>query len=75
MRSLIIFLIMLPLTAHDMWIEPASFLPQPGQLVSVRLRVGQDLLGDPLPRSSSLINQFVVLDADVTFQKLSVKRI
>ncbi len=28
------------------------------------MRVGQDLLGDPLPRSSDLINQFVVADAE-----------
>ena len=30
---------------------------------SVRLRVGQDLLGDPLPLDPSLVNQFVVQDA------------
>jgi len=40
-----------PLSAHDMWIEPATFAPQAGQIVAVRLRVGQDLMGDPLPRS------------------------
>src|SRR6202035_3985574 len=33
-----------PLVAHDMWIEPATFSPELGQIVSVRLRVGQDLL-------------------------------
>jgi hypothetical protein len=47
-----------------MWIEPATFLPESGQIVSVRLRVGQDLLGDPLPRSSELINQFIVVDPE-----------
>ena len=52
-----------PLFAHDMWIEPATFSPEPGQIVGVRLRVGQDLLGDPLPRNPSLIHQFVVEDA------------
>lgn len=50
------------LFAHDMWIEPTTFSPEPGQLVGVRLRVGQDLLGDPLPRTPSLINQFVFED-------------
>lgn len=49
--------------AHDMWIEPASFSPAPGQVVGLKLRVGQDLLGDPIPRDPSLINQFVVEDA------------
>lgn len=52
------------LLAHDMWIEPATFSPQAGQIVSLRLRVGQDLLGDPLPRSSGLIHDFVVEDPE-----------
>lgn len=51
-----------PLVAHDMWIEPTTFSPEVGQIVSVRLRVGQDLLGDPLPLDPSLVNQFVVKD-------------
>ena len=51
------------LFAHDMWIEPTTFSPQPGEIVGVRLRVGQDLLGDPLPRDPALVNQFVVEDA------------
>src|SRR5678815_2902158 len=34
--------------AHDMWIEPTAFLPATGQIVGVKLRVGQDLAGDPL---------------------------
>jgi uncharacterized GH25 family protein len=53
-----------PLAAHDMWIEPTTFFPQPGQIVSLRLRVGQDLLGDPLLLDPSLVNQFVVKDGD-----------
>jgi len=53
-----------PLAAHDMWIEPATFFPQSGQIVSLRLRVGQDLLGDPLLLDPSLVNQFVVSDGD-----------
>lgn len=52
-----------PALAHDMWIEPAAFQAQPGRPVSLRLRVGQDLLGDPLPRDPSLIRQFIVEDA------------
>ncbi len=48
---------------HDMWIEPATFFPTAGQIVSLKLRVGQDLLGDPLPRNPALINQFIVEDA------------
>ena len=51
------------LSAHDMWIDPTTFVPESGQIVGVRLRVGQDLLGDPLPRDPALINQFVFEDA------------
>ena len=49
-----------PLFAHDLWIEPTSFSPAPGQLVGVRLRVGMNLAGDPVPRVPGLVNQFVV---------------
>jgi uncharacterized GH25 family protein len=51
-----------PLSAHDMWIEPTTFAPQSGEIVGVRLRVGQDLIGDLLPRDSGLISQFIVED-------------
>jgi hypothetical protein len=53
-----------PLLAHDMWIVPTTFSPASGEIVGVRLRVGQDLLGDPLPRDPALVNQFVVEDAE-----------
>ena len=53
-----------PLPAHDMWIEPTTFSPATGQIVGVKLRVGQDLLGDPIPRDATLINEFVVDDGD-----------
>jgi len=56
-------LIVAALFAHDMWIEPTTFSPEPGQTVGVKLRVGQDLIGDPIPRNPALINQFVVVDA------------
>jgi uncharacterized GH25 family protein len=58
-----ILLCRVPLVAHDMWIEPTTFSPELGQIVSLRLRVGQDLVGDPLPLDPSLVNQFVVRDA------------
>jgi uncharacterized GH25 family protein len=52
------------LVAHDMWIEPMTFSPEAGDIVGLRLRVGQDFLGDPLPRDPALINQFVVEDRE-----------
>ena len=52
------------LSAHDMWIEPTTFSPGPGEIVGIKLRVGVDLLGDPIPRDPALIRQFVVEDAE-----------
>ncbi|MEI9811702.1 MAG: hypothetical protein WDO18_03090 [Acidobacteriota bacterium] len=44
--------------AHDMWIEPATFRPQAGEIVAIRLRVGQEMLGDPIPYSAQLAKRF-----------------
>jgi uncharacterized GH25 family protein len=52
----------MPLLAHDMWIEPTTFFPEAGQIVGLKLRVGQDLLGDPLVPDAALVNQFVADD-------------
>jgi len=53
-----------PLFAHDMWIVPTTFSPEPGEIVGARLRVGQDLLGDPVPRDPALVKEFFVVDAE-----------
>jgi uncharacterized GH25 family protein len=45
-----------------MWIEPTTFAPESGEIVGLKLRVGQNLLGDPLARDSQLIKQFIVDD-------------
>lgn len=49
------------LSAHDLWIEPGTFTPAPGQRVAVRLRVGQGFRGDPVPRDPKLLERFVAL--------------
>jgi len=57
------------LRAHDFWIEPGSFRPAPGEEVGVRLRVGEQLQGDPLPRLSQQIVRFDAVEeqtADAT---------
>jgi len=46
--------------AHDFWIEPSTFHPAPGAMVSVGLRVGQNFIGDPVPRLSAFIATFSV---------------
>jgi len=52
-----------PLAAHDFWIEPTGFRADLGRVVGVKLRVGDDFHGDPVPRNDELIDQFVVVDA------------
>ena len=53
-----------PLVAHDLWIDPTTFFPEAGTMVGLRLRVGENLVGDPLPRDPALINQFVFEDGN-----------
>jgi len=59
----VLFLCGAPLFAHDFWLEPSTFSPRLGQIVGVRLRVGQDLLGDPVARDPALVNRFIFEDA------------
>jgi uncharacterized GH25 family protein len=56
-----VFLAAAVLRAHDFWIEPSTFHPEPGSTVSVGLRVGQDFVGDAVPRVSSAIERFVII--------------
>jgi uncharacterized GH25 family protein len=53
-----------PLGAHDMWIEPTGYHSRVGEIVGLKLRVGQDFLGDPLPRDPALIDQFISVDTN-----------
>lgn len=64
MKSLLLLSLLTPLFGHDMWIEPVSFAPRAGDIVGVKLRVGQDLLGDPLQRDPALIKEFIVEDSE-----------
>ncbi|MFO0981048.1 MAG: DUF4198 domain-containing protein [Planctomycetota bacterium] len=58
------FLIAGPALAHDFWIEPKTFRPPIGAPFSVRLRVGQDFAGDPVPRQESKTERFVAVGGD-----------
>lgn len=49
-----------PAAAHDFWIAPSAFHPRLGSLVGLRLLVGQDMIGDPVPREPSSVERFVV---------------
>ncbi len=54
---------MRPASAHDFWIEPSTFRPAVGQTMTAALRVGQDFVGDAVPRSAQLLDSFIVRDA------------
>lgn len=49
--------------AHDFWIEPSSFTPAAGETVAVRLRVGEHLEGEPVPRRAGRIERFFARSA------------
>lgn len=51
-----------PASAHDFWLEPTTFAPAAAQVVGIRARVGQGLIGDAVPRDPALIEAFVVED-------------
>jgi len=48
--------------AHDFWIEPSTFRPAVGAMISTSLRVGQEWIGDPVARDTSVIEKFFVRD-------------
>ena len=60
---LILLLVATPAVAHDLWMEPTTFRPDAGAIVGVRLRVGDHLRGEPIPRDPVLISQFIVVDS------------
>jgi uncharacterized GH25 family protein len=49
--------------AHDFWIVPSTFHPAPGGPLAVRLRVGERLRGDPVPRDPTKIERFALVGA------------
>jgi uncharacterized GH25 family protein len=50
--------------AHDFWIEPSTYRPQPLQRLAVRHRVGNHFLGDLVPRDETLLVRFVAVASD-----------
>lgn len=54
----LIALVATPLFAHDFWIQPSTFHPKANETVTLQLRVGQNFLGDPLPRMPELLVDF-----------------
>jgi uncharacterized GH25 family protein len=59
-RTLLLALLALPVSAHDFWIEPSSYRPAAGTVLTASLRVGERFTGDAVPRRAARIEQFVV---------------
>jgi hypothetical protein len=62
-RLLLIVLFAATARAHDFWIEPSTFRPEPGKSFTAALRVGEHFAGDPVPRRNARIESFVVRGA------------
>jgi hypothetical protein len=62
MKRLIALALLLatPAAAHDFWIEPSTFHPPVDTRITVALRVGMHLLGDPVPRVPELVERFLI---------------
>lgn len=59
--TLLCLLLLSPLVAaHDFWIEPEQFRPKAGARVPIRLFVGQDFKGEPVPYIPEIIERYVV---------------
>jgi len=56
--SLLLVLAATTARAHEFWIEPSRYEPAPGELVRLRLLVGQDLEGEGVPRNDVWIERF-----------------
>ncbi|MGH8286329.1 MAG: DUF4198 domain-containing protein, partial [Steroidobacteraceae bacterium] len=61
--AILVALISPAVSAHDFWIEPATFHPQLGELVSISLREGDGFDGRPVPRDATRIAQFIARGA------------
>ncbi len=55
-----------PAAAHDFWIVPSSFHPAPTAPLAIRLRVGEGLHGDPVPREPARIERFAIVGPGAT---------
>ena len=52
--------------AHDFWIEPSSFRPHLGEIVSIHLHVGEYFVAERVPRMAGRIDRFVLANRNGT---------
>lgn len=53
-----------PAPAHDFWIEPSHFTPGAGAAVAIDLKVGEEFIGDSVPRRAGATDLFILQLAD-----------
>lgn len=58
---LLLLLAAVPASAHDFWVEPSTFHPEPGAKVALFLRSGENDVAEPVPRREARIDRFEVL--------------
>ena len=56
-------LVVSPVHGHDLWIEPSSFTPAAGEIVALRLKVGEHFEGETVPRRTGRIERFFARSA------------
>ena len=61
-----------PVLAHDFWIEPSAYTPGAGELVTLKLWVGEHLGGETLPRNETLIDWFSAIRGGVQAPVLGI---
>jgi len=57
-NAALLTLLLQPAQAHDFWVEPAEFQPDPGSQVDVRLREGVGFKGSTLPYINAWFQDF-----------------
>ncbi len=65
-------LVSFPAPAHDFWIEPSAFAPDAGELVRLKLWVGERLGGETLPRNEELIEWFAAIHGSLASPVLGI---
>lgn len=58
--------------AHDFWIEPSAYSPGAGELVKLKLWVGEHLGGETLPRNEAQIESFTAIGRGIEAPVLGI---
>lgn len=74
MKSLVLIAVLVssPALAHDFWIEPSAYAPEAGELVKLKLWVGERLGGETLPRDTSGIDWFQAVRGTIASPVLGI---